>query len=433
MQSFLRFSSALLASALFLAACTGDEGNGDQAQIRMLNVSPGYESLDLFTNNNDDDDDSDSLAIEAVAYESASAYVGLDSDTYTLRFKRNGVTSTLQVLGSETLADESHATYVAYGSSGSFNTIRVDEDLDEPDENLTTLTIVNTSEAGSLDVYLTDASVSLDDASPQFGGVAAGQISSPLNIDSGTYRLRVTAGGDTADLRLDVADVPFGSEQVITLVLSATPGGVLVNAMYMPQQGDLTVYKNTKARVRGAVGTTDGNIVTARVGDARILSNSGPGVISPRYLLVEAGIQSVTLGINGTAVPAADQTLKAGTDYTLLVWSTDATGTQTTLLEDDNRLPSTSGKTKVRLVNGMSAVGVPTTLSVDFSPLAEGIQLGTASSAVEIDGGTDFLLDVRNTTTAALLAQLSGVTLSGGGVYTVFAFGSNGLTPRKDR
>jgi hypothetical protein len=432
MQSFLRFSSALLASALLLGACTGDDDNGDQAQIRMLNVSTGYESLDLYTNNNDDDDDSDSLAIEAVAFETVSAYVGLDSDTYALRFKRNGVSSTLQMRSDEALSDESHRTYVGYGPTGSFNTLVIDEDVDEPDENFTTLTVYNASEAGSLDVYLTEPSVALEDASPQFSQVVSGEGGGPLTIDSGTYRLRITGTGDTADLRLDVPEISLGSEQVVTLILTSTPGGVLVNAMHLPQQGDLTVFKNTKARVRGAVGISNGAVVTASVGDARILSNSAVGVISPRYQLVEAGIQSVALGIDGQAVAAADQTLQAGADYTLLIWN-DATGTQTTLLSDDNRLPSNANQAKVRLINGMSATAVPITLYVDFVPIHEGIQLGAASGVDEIDVGTDLQLDVWNTTTAEPLADRTGVTIQAGSVYTIFAFEPNGLTPRKDR
>ena len=47
----------------------------------------------------------------------------------------------------------------------------------------------------------------------------------------------------------------------------------------------------------------------------------------------------VTLTVNGAAVPVREFDLAAGADYTLLVWS-NAAGAQTSLIVDDNRLPS---------------------------------------------------------------------------------------------
>ena len=90
--------------------------------------------------------------------------------------------------------------------------------------------------------------------------------------------------------------------------------------------------------------------------------------------------------MNGVAVTVPNQTLTAGGEYTLLVWS-NADGTQTTLISDDNRLPSSSSKAKVRIMNGLSALSVPVTLFVNFFPQLENIPLGQASAFAEVDRG----------------------------------------------
>lgn len=424
---------ALLAALALLGGC-GSGDSGKQAQIRVLNVSPGYQSLDLYVNKSGDD--SDTLKSSAVGYETLGDYVKMDSDTYIVKFKRNGVSSTLLTLGSEKLTDESHATYVAYGSNGHFAALKVPEDVSDADSNKTKVQVVNTAEAGALDVYLTEDTVSLDDATPQFSALSSGSAASAVSIDSGTYRLRVTGTGDTSDLRLDLSGVSLASKQVITLVLTATQGGVLVNAMLLPQQGSLTVNHNTKARVRGAVGIANGNAVSVNVGGVSILNGQAVGVISAKYSQVDAGTLAVTLAVDGNPVSVANQTLAAGGDYTFLVWS-DATGTRTSLITDDNRLPSSSGKAKIRLLNGMSGLGGPITLSVDFSPVAEGIALGAASDYSEVDSGTDSELDVTNAYTAANLLTKTSVSLTASGVYTLFMSGGGTATPagtlRKDR
>lgn len=425
--------TALVACAvLTLSGCDSGSGSKD-ASVRLLNVSPGYQSLDLYANK--DDDSTDQRKLEAVTYENVSNSATLDSDTYSIKFKRNGVTSTLRTLSGENLADESHAAYVAYGSNGHFATLEINEDISEPDGGQSKVHVLNTAEAGTVDLYLTEESASLDDATPQFDNVGHGSMVSNVVIDSGTYRLRVTGAGDTDDLRLDVPEVTFGSKQVASVILTATEGGVLVNAVILPQQGSVTTHHNTKARVRGAVGIANGSSVTASVGGVSLLANAAVGVISSRYSQVEAGNAAVSISVDGNPVNVASQTLTAGGEYTLLVWS-DANGTQTTMISDDNRTPGTSGKTKIRLMNGISGFAVPITLAVDFSPIAEGIVLGQASSFTEVDSGSDYQLDVTDTNTAASLLTRTGVTLQDGSVYTMFMSGSGSTasgTLRKDR
>lgn len=132
----------------------------------------------------------------------------------------------------------------------------------------------------------------------------------------------------------------------------------------------------------------------------------------------------------------ANAHLTAGADYTLLVWSNTA-GPQTSLILDDNRLPSGgTSLTKLRLLNGMSTLGAPLTLSVDFSPVIEGTLTGQVSDEIEIGSGTDRQFDISNTSTAQNVLTRTAITLQGNSVYTFFMT-DNGATPigvlRRDR
>lgn len=417
-------------AALSLSACD-DGGGSKRTQVRLMNISPGYTSLDFYASGTDSDADQQRLA--DVAYDTVSAYIEIDSGTYNVKFKRNGVTSTLHTMSSQQLADDTHHTYIAFGSTGHFSATQISDDVTQPDSGRAKLQVLNLAEAGSLDVYLTEQSVALDDATPIAASVAHGSGSSTTTLDSGDYRLRVTGASDSDDIRLDIASITLDSRQVVTLILSATQGGVLVNALLLPQQGSITKFANTRARVRGAVGIANGTVVTMRVGGVGVLNSAAVGVVG-NYTQVESGSAVIALGVNGVGVSVPNQTLVAGGEYTLLLWS-NADGTQTTLIADDNR-PAASGDAKLRIMNGLSALNVPVTLAVDFSPVAEGIVLGRASAFTEVDNGTDYQLDVSNTDTAANLHTKTSVDLLSSGVYTLL-MSSNGTavsgTLRKDR
>jgi hypothetical protein len=421
-------------SLVLLVSCggSGDDKGGD-ARIRLLNLSTGYTSLDLITNVDADEDDEDVTQSEGVALETVSDYQSMDADAYTIKLKRTGSGSILRSFTNEELVEDDTFTYVAYGEVGAFGALRLDDTQDEADAGETKLSVSNVSTAGALDVYVTDTDTDLDDTTPVLSGVGAGLTS--FSTNSGTYRLRVTASGDNDDVRLDIPSFPLPDRGVGALILTSTQGGTLANAIWLPQEGQPTKYTNTKARLRGAVGVANGASASIAVAGKSVLGSATAGVIGSRYTLLDAGTLPVTLAVNGTAVTVPNISLQAGADYTLLVWS-NASGPQTTLIVDDNRLPSSAGNTKLRLLNGMSTLGAPLTLSMDFSPLIEGALVGEVSDEVEVQSGTDRQIDISNTSTAAPVLTRSSLTLQANSVYTFF-MSDNGPTPigvlRRDR
>jgi hypothetical protein len=433
---FIRKSfGAILLAALVLGGCGGggDGGSGADAKIRLLNLSTGYPTLDLITNVDADDDDDDETQASAVALETVSAYAELDPDDYTIKVKRTGSGSVLRSFAAEELVEDTVNTYVAFGEVGAFGALKLDDTQDEADAGETKISVANLSSAGSLDVYITEASVDLNDTTPVLSNVGASF--SGIAVDSGTYRLRVTAAGDTSDVRLDIANFALADRGVAALILTSTQGGMLANAIYMPQGGQPVKFANTKSRLRGAVGVANGASASIGVGGKSILSAATAGVIGSRYTLLDSGSQPVTLTVNGAAVTVPNVTLQAGADYTLLVWS-NAAGTQTSLVVDDNRLPSSGSSSKLRLLNGMSTLAAPLTLSIDFSPVIEGTLIGQVSDEVEVTSGSDRQLDISNTSTAAAVLTRPSLTIQSNSVYTFFMT-DNGATPigvlRRDR
>lgn len=432
----LRIGMTLGLAALTLAACGGGgngDGSGKDPKIRLLNLSTGYTSLDMMTNLDADTDDDDVVQAEGLALDSVSDYVTLDPDEYTIKLRRTGSGSILRSFTGEELVEDTINTYVAYGDVGAFGALRLDDTLEEADAGETRLAIANVSTAGALDVYFTAPDVDLDDTTPVLSSVGAGF--SGVSVDSGSYRLRVTAAGDTADVRLDLANFQLPDRGVGSIILTSTQGGMLANAIYLPQGGSPTKHTNTKARLRGAVALADGATAAIKVGNLTVLNTASAGVIGSRYVLIDAGSVPLTLTVNGEAVAVPNVNLSAGADYTLMVWSNED-GPQTSLILDDNRLPSSAGLTKLRLLNGMSTLAAPLTLSVDFSPVIEGTLTGEVSDKIEIGAGGDRQFDVSNTSTAAILLTRSSITLQPNSVYTFFLT-DNGTTPlgvlRRDR
>jgi hypothetical protein len=416
-------SSLMLLVVVLLTACNN---SANDTNVRMLNVSRGYGSLDFY--------EGTSKLASSVSYGAVSPYSSLVANTYTFNFMVSGVTSALKSL-SETYAKTTHYVFVAYGDTGNFATLAIGEDTSAPSSG-TNVQLVNAApDAGAVDVYFTDSTTSLNDVSPTFSDVAGGSIASAgyLNVSSGTYRMRITATGSKTDVRLDVASVTLNSGSVVSVIVADTTGGVLVNAMILPQQGSLTADNNGSARVRAAVGVSSATSVNASVGGVSLLAAVPTSTIGS-YSLVSAGSDAVSLSVDGASVAAANQTLGAGADYTLLIWS-DSSGTQETLISEDNGLPSTDNA-KIRLVNSMSGLSDPISLAVNYLPEATSIALGSASDFASVSSGTSVQLGVTDASTSSSLYTNTAASLSSQGVYTLFMFGSSASpvgTLRADR
>ncbi|BAL95170.1 DUF4397 domain-containing protein [Rubrivivax gelatinosus] len=415
------------ASALVLSACGGGGSSSGSAQLRVLNASSDVDSVDV--------DVDGTTEFSAVAADAVTGYTKLDADTYTLKVRANGATSTL-VTGSYTLAKSKHYTGVVWGRSGAlkFVTLPEDSDTDDIDDGYGQLRVYNaTTDAGSFDVYLTQEDADLADASALASSVSSATLGSYKDVGIGTYRLRVTTAGDSDDVRLDVSGITINEHEYSTLIITAGTGGVLVNGAVLVQQGDMTLAKNTQARIRVIAGAESRGTVNATLDGSTLATLVSPSVGS--YQRIAAGSSTLTVKIGGTTISSATQTFKPGADYTLLAYGSAGSDAAISLINDDNRLPTASTRYRVRLINAAST-SAPITLSVDYAALITDVAAGSASSFVTATTDDEARVDVTTSSGGEYLFTQEDTNLQSYGVYTVFLLGGN-TSPtgvlRKDR
>ncbi len=423
-----RLLLAALAATLTLAACGGGGGGGDgSASIRLVNLSSSNSSFDLA------DADADKVLASGVAADRASTRSDVSSGETPFELRRAGNDSAV-VTANWSLTKGLKYSAIAYGAEGSLKLAMLEENEDQPDAGKARLRLYNTSaDSGPLDLYLTAADTALEDASITTT-VAASGATGFVTVAPGTYRLRLTASGDTSDLRLDLPAVTVADRGIVTLVLTAGSGGVLVHAAVLEQDGGVTAYKNPSARVRLAAGTTANGAVAAAIGGQPLATAQRAPSVGGYRLVTAGSALPLAASVNGTALAAQALSLKAGADYTLLVHG-EAAAAQAVLLADDNRLPAT-GYAKIRLVNALAGLEGGLTLNVNYSALALEVAAGEASGPATLAQVSAVPLEVVSPLSSTPLYAIAEATLGSRSVYTVFMLGASGAPYgilRKDR
>lgn len=431
----MNWKAALAISAALLAGCGGGS-DPTKAQVRMVNASAGYKELDLRVQ--------DELRQGSVTYGAAEGYIEIDPSKAASTISSAGSATPLLSFG-PSLSEKKHYTLLAFGAAGALRQLLLDENTGAPDTGRALLRVVNAAaDAGALDIYLSGSNDLLTDVVAVQTGAAYGQAGTFTTLNSGTWRLRITAAGSKTDVRLDVAALALPSKHIATLVVTPSLGGVMVNALVLAQQGSITRQDTQQSRVRLAAGVADSGLVGASVGTTSLVSaNAGGSVVaSPSlddYVLVPAGLSAVTTTVNGQALAVSGKTLDAGRDYSFMVHGRLA-APQTSWIEDDNRVPSDVSRVKLRLVNGLADTTASLAMSLDGRPVAGAVAVGTASAYSLVApigaGTTDGRLSITAAGVGTPLITTPSQTLAAGGSYSVFLVGPQ-ATPtaivRQDR
>jgi Domain of unknown function (DUF4397) len=431
-RHFLRAgTAAALSISLMLSACGGGSDSNKQATLRLVNATSDVPAMNLLMGS--------SSKLSSLDLDAMSSSFSFDAGTYDTDLTSGS--STVELLsGNRSYTESTHYTAVAWGTASALKMALLSDTSDAsdaPDSGEAVVRVFNAAtDAGTLDIYLSSASADLDSVSPTVSGLTAGSLTSYASIAPGTYRLRVTGNGDKSDIRLDKSDVVIGNQARTSFVLQPGTSGVLVHALQFGYQSTLTALKNTQARVRLVAGVEGNGAVTASVGGTALnLGLRSPSVGG--YVRVTAGsTQALSVAVAGVAQADRAQTLVAGADYTVMV-SGLAAAPLTTVLTDDNRLPSSSTRTKLRLVHG--AYGQDAlSLAVDYNALATGVAYGSGSTFSTVTANSEAIVEVSSPLVAAPLYSTasSTVNLQAQGVYSVFVLGG-GTAPtgvlRKDR
>jgi hypothetical protein len=89
-------------------------------------------------------------------------------------------------------------------------------------------------------------------------------------------------------------------------------------------------------------------------------------------------------------------------------------------IADDNRLPTSTTGSRMRLINGMQGQGA-LTLAMDFSAVANNVVLGAASDYTALASNSSARLDVTSGLTGTVLFTTgsTNVNIQSQGVYSV--------------
>ncbi len=405
----------------FLHGCGNDDAQ--KGFVRIVNATTEYTSLDLYTLNSGGGND---LVVSGTAANSASAYEGIDKGSYTFNVKSStSAGAATPVTG--TVSKEDHFTIVTYLTGSATKTQFLTDEETKPASGNAKLRVLNaaTTEAASVDVYLTTSDcTALAVTDTAFASAVAGLQSAYTQVTATTvgWNVCVFAAGDTSTLLLDIPALKLKDQEIATLILTHTSGGVLLNASVLDQQGAYTAYANTIARVRVVADAASNAKVSVTVGGSPLAFEApSPSVGDYKTVTVGALSPTITIG-SGTATGFTLPATVAGSDYTLLV--TGSAGAPAATLITDNNTPSASATNtvKVRVINGLNGTNGAVSATID------GKSVGSAAFGAASPSYTNVLPSsgtstVRGTTTGTNPADLLNQTFSAGTVYTIFIYG----------
>jgi hypothetical protein len=402
-----------LSATAFLTACGSGGGGGSDTQVRLLNATRSYASLDLSVD--------DKTINSKVAYASVGDYATVNTSATAVRVLTSDVGTSISATAVPTAAGSNY-TYITYGFAGAIRTTLLQENQDAPEANKAKLLVLNLApDAGALDVYLTtaaDCSLAADTALTT--NLQGGSGSGYIQVNSGTFRVCVTGYGRRSDLRLNIPAVTLDSASVNSLILVASEGGVLVNGITAVQKGAVKNFANTQARVRTVAALANAGTVSSSINNQPLFTAAISPLIGD-YVTTASGASTLTAQINGVDKTFTAPTLTAGHDYTLLVWG-DPAAPKLATLDDDNRLPTGaagSGDVKIRVVNALPTSGLG--LNVGFGAIASNVASGTVSATNTTGSSASIQVDVTIPTSALSIYTNATLALPTGSVWTFFA------------
>ncbi len=411
-----RAALALIFCLPLLHACGGASDDG---YVRLVNATTDYSSISLY--------ESDNAVGGAVATDTVGSYAGVGANTYEFDLRTAGSSSTAAST-SQAVAKGDHFTLVAYVDAGTLKSATLTDNEGTPSSGYASLRIFNAAPAvaAGVDVYVTaTACASLTSAdtatATDVTGLQGGYTSVAAASGGSSWHVCVTGTGDRTDLRLDIPALTLTSQQVATLILTKTGGGVLMNGLLLDQQGTLTSYANTDVRLRLVADAASGGVVSASANGTTLGTSYASPTVSA-WRTVSAGDLALTLSIDGVAITRTGLTAAAGGDYTLLVAGTAGAPAITLLADDDSAPTSTTLPVRMKLVNGLNGISGSAMLTSSGVVVGDSVAFGAASADANI-AASSAAADLQVTSAGTTLWEMSGQTLTSGSVYTVFLLG----------
>lgn len=434
----------LLFALSMLHGCKGGSSSNSMSTVRLVNGTSS--SLDMYWSGSG----SASAIASGVQYGNASNSLGISAGVSSIALASSGSSPSsgtpYSFSGGYSYTMLAYQNYPSGPGTPSLQVAQLIDNQILPVFGEGLIGVADYSGAGSLDVYIWPSVPS--GTLPSFAWASGiSGLTKYFPEIQGTYCIQVTGAGAGYghDVRLDipcVSPVSIGNQQILTLVLTPTIGGGLVDGLLVLQQGQVpqlpqhavTSYKNGSARVRIAASfVAPGNppITSATANGVSILglgSSLSSGSVSS-YVAVPSTSITPPITINGITInsvscASATATATPGQDLTLLVVG-NASLLQYCLLPDYNTL-SGSGSAKLRLVNGISTLTGSTTLTYGgLYPQNAAFGAALTATSVPIPGGSPNTLAVSfvGTNYVGTVPSLGAPALQPQGVYSVFMLG----------
>jgi Domain of unknown function (DUF4397) len=393
-------SIAFLGLIAVLTGCKATEELKTTAQIRVVHAIPDAEALTIKIKDGD-------TKVASIATGSTVTYTTFDSSSkeYEIRSATDGT-----VLATRTMSftGGSRYTLILSGRRGSMVTSTLDEDSISPSSGKFRFRVNNLSNVGSVDVYF----VSSVDA------VASSQA---------TY-----SRAGTKDIVFEGLKQRFSAATSFTLLATAGKSTKLTSNVVMltyGESGTSATMLNQRARLRALHASPDGALLAFRNAGTTMFSNV-PYKGNSSYVNSVSGsrlLDIVAFGASASPIASGTFALTGGEDFTLVAVNRAASIELIKL--DDNNLPSTLSKARVRFVNLSPDVGGVDML-VNFSKTISALSFKSASAYQEFDTGTyTFVFNASDT--SAAVASTAALDLDAGKTYTVFLLGLTGATETK--
>lgn len=417
------------AAGIALTGCGSSSDSSSSVSLRVANATLTHTSLDLLVNA--------AVAVSATAADAVSAYASPASGSNTLQVNDAGGGTALATTV-PTLTGGNHYTLLAYESAGVVKTLMLGEDVTLPVSGVTTLRIYDVApEAGPLDVYVTTSTCTTSSLSAIAPTTSFGTLTGPsavsLTQGAGTYNVCVAASGSKTDIRMSLP-ITITGQTVATVAMTPASGGALLNGSLLIQQGAYSAVRNTNARVRlaSAVAVGAPNTVAASSSDGTVIDAGSVAPAFGFYTVVPAS-STLNISVNGSSLAVTSGALVAGGDATLLVYGGPTlAAVSATVIADDNRPPTNSAATKLRLINGITGSTGALTLTANSAPIGVSVAAGAASTYQSVIGTTSstgttntfsFALSSSTAGPLTLPASSATATLNANATYSVLATG----------
>jgi len=404
-----------------LAGCGGGSSSSSDVQtlVRVVNVSPGTGIVKVTL--------AGVVTTSALPYHEATAYIPVASGTPELTVYSATTGAVLYDVSGISISSGTRSTIFVYGGGANVTTTLLADDTPAASAGHFSLRLSHSATGtGALDLYLLPPGTSVADATPASSALAYAGTTGFAEFASGTYTVVLTPAG-TKEVIYDSGARTFAETGRLTLLVFGAGSGKLVNAALLQDDGSgtTTFTDNRYARVKFVNAIPEVPAADVLVDSSVTFAGVAFGGPSG-YELAAAGGHNIKVQASsapGTYLYDNSRTLGAAFDYSLVAYGA-AGGSVSLLALQDNNLPPTSGKSKLRFVNAVSDGGAYDAYANDVVLLSN-MGFATASAYQQVDPGA-FSLGYAPTGTGQQAMRLSGQQLDAGHVYTIYLYGRAG-------